>query len=198
VKGLLDLPALRYLWRGRDAFRETRPPAGWARLEPLGWVVLFLGVHTSLFYSRLLSIPHFGPAAVGALGVLLLQVAVFWAALRLAGAKVALGESLWAAPLTWLPVVAFFLLAYVPIQWLSPDLFYDYFFDERVRYLHGIATIFIVLAMVSHTSRLIAEETFRLSPRRSMAVGTAVALFFVVFGFTLYGLATSGDLLAII
>ncbi|MEM3086342.1 MAG: hypothetical protein QXO51_05995 [Halobacteria archaeon] len=198
MKGLLDLPALRYLWRGRDAFREVRPPAGWARLEPLGWVVLFLGVHTSLFYSQLLSIPHFGPAAVGALAVLLLQAGVFWVALRLAGAKVALGESLWAAPLTWLPVVVFFLVAYVPIQLLSPDLFYDYFFDERVRYLHGVAVIIIVLAMVSHTSRLIAEEMYRLSPRRSMAVGTAVALLYVFFGLALYAFVTSADLLYII
>lgn len=193
-----ESPALRFLLRGREAFREAKPPAGWARLGPLGWVVLFLGIHTSLFYSQLLSFPHFGPAAMGALAVLLLQVVVFWAALRLAGAKVALGESLWAAPLTWLPVVVFFLLAYIPIQLLSPDLFYDYFFDERVKYAHGVAIIILILAMVSHTSRLIAEEMYRLSPRRAMAVGAAVALLYVAFAFALYRFATSGDLLSIL
>lgn len=193
-----EFPAFRFLLHGRQAFRETRPPAGWARFGPLGWVVLFLGIHTSLFYSQLVSFPHFGPAVVGALAVLLLQVLVFWGVLRALGAKVSLGESLWASPLTWLPVVVFFLLAYIPIQLLSPDLFYDYFFDERVRYLHGVAIIFIVLAMVSHTSRLIAEEMFHLSTKRAMAAGAAVALLYVAFGLALYTFVTSADLLYII
>ncbi len=191
------LPAFRFLFRPREALKEVRPPVGWARLEPLTWVVLFLGIHASLLYSQLLSLPHFGPAAVGALGVLLLQVAVFWAALRLLGAKVGLGESLWAVPLTWLPAVVFFVIAYIPIQLLTPDLFYTYFFDERLRYAPGVATIVLVVTVVSHISRLIAEETFRLPTRRAVAAGTVVALLFVGLAIALYGF-TSGDLLSVL
>lgn len=191
------LPALRFIRHPRDAFREVRPPEGWARLEPLGWVSLFLGVHTSLLYSQLLSVPHLLPALLGALALLAAHSLVFWGALRGLGAKASLGDVVWAAPLTLLPAVAFLLLAYVPVQVLGPDLFYDYFFFEDLRYAPGVSTLLLVLWGTVHLARRAAEGAFGLPRNRAIGVGAFVAAYYVVLGLLLYGF-TSGDLLFVI
>lgn len=191
------LPALRFLRHPREAFGEVRPPEGWARLEPFGWVTLFLGVHTSLLYSLLISAPHLLPAWLGAAVFVLLQSAVYWAALRLLGKKIALGESLWVTSLTFLPVVVLILLVYIPALLLTPDIFYDYFFYENLRYVPGISVLVVTLAAMTHLARVAAQETFGLSRNRAVAAGAAIALYYVGFGLLLYGF-TSGDLLFVI
>lgn len=193
----LNLSALRFLTGPRLAFREMKPPTGWARLGPLGWVSLFLGIHTSLLYSQLISAPHLFPAWPAAAGFVLLQSVVYWVALRVLGKRVSFGESLWVTPITFLPVVLLILLLYIPVQILNPDIFFDYFFYENLRYTPGITVLIITLAVMTHLARLAAEETFGLSSKRAVAAGAAIGLYYVGFGILLYGF-TSGDLLFVI
>ena len=191
------LEAFRLFRSPRRTFKELRPPAGWARLEPLGWLSLFLGIHTSLLYSQLISAPHLLPAWLAAVGFVLFQSALYWAALRAVGKRVAFGESLWVTPLTFLPVVVLILIAYIPAQILTPDIFYDYFFYENLRYIPGISVLVITLVVMTHLARVASEEVFGLPRNRAVAVSTAIGLFYVAYGFLLYGF-TSGDLLSVI
>ncbi|MBI4363128.1 MAG: hypothetical protein HY558_08155 [Euryarchaeota archaeon] len=197
---------LRKPWTGLTFLRHPaegfdhlagREPTRLDALQAMLGVSLFFAVHTSLLYSRIVTLPHLLPPLAFWMGLLSLHGGVFQGALRLGGGKATGRQALARVPLTYLPLIVYLLASYPLLYLLTPDLYYTWFFYEDLRYIPGVPILISIALGGSWLTYRLAEKTFRAPRRASILAAVLTGVLFVGLGLLLY-LFTSGDLLQVV